>query len=304
MAYPASIDNFTHKVDGVDSVMAVDVNELQDAIENIETELGTNVAGVQTNLKTRLDQTLPEAANSSSVTASGTITLINASGAIQFINCNGAERIVILPAISNLNHRFTIHNITDENYDIIVNDADGNLVATVQHGNAVILDSNGTAWGIASSSGGEINDLTDVDTSGVADGDLLQYDSGDGLWKPVVPSGVYTPTLYNTTNVAASTAYECQWGRMGNFVIVSGKVAIDPTNDDINTVLGISLPIASNLANSQQVAGTSVQDEVNGYQAAGRITGDTTNDRALLTYKPNLTSNQVHIFVFTYQVIG
>lgn len=54
MAYPATIDNFTAKVDNVNDVMALDVNELQTAIEAIETELGTDPAGTVADVKTRL----------------------------------------------------------------------------------------------------------------------------------------------------------------------------------------------------------------------------------------------------------
>ena len=54
MAYPGSLDDFTPKVDSVDDVMAADVNELQTAIEAIETELGVDPAGSATNLVTRL----------------------------------------------------------------------------------------------------------------------------------------------------------------------------------------------------------------------------------------------------------
>jgi len=42
MAYPTTIDDFTNVVDNVDDVMAIDINELQDAIEFIETKLGVN----------------------------------------------------------------------------------------------------------------------------------------------------------------------------------------------------------------------------------------------------------------------
>lgn len=42
--YPDSLDSFTAKVDGVDTVAASHVNDLQDAIVQIETELGTNPA--------------------------------------------------------------------------------------------------------------------------------------------------------------------------------------------------------------------------------------------------------------------
>lgn len=61
MAYPASIDEFTPKTDDVDDVMAADVNELQTAIEAIETELGTDPAGSCTDVTTRLAHSINDA---------------------------------------------------------------------------------------------------------------------------------------------------------------------------------------------------------------------------------------------------
>lgn len=61
MSYPASLDNFTPKTDSVDNVVANDVNELQTAVEAIETELGTDPAGSATDLKTRLAHSLSDA---------------------------------------------------------------------------------------------------------------------------------------------------------------------------------------------------------------------------------------------------
>src|SRR5687767_7463770 len=55
----------------------------------------------------------------------------------------------------------------------------------------------------------------------------------DGIYRNVpnhIEQGSYTPTLFNTTNVAASTAYECGWLRVGNRVTVYGLVDIDVTS--------------------------------------------------------------------------
>src|SRR3989304_507028 len=60
-------------------------------------------------------------------------------------------------------------------------------------------------------------------------------------------SGVYPPTLTNTTNIAASTAYECQWMRIDSVITVSGKFDVDPTTAATVCVLGLSLPGASNM---------------------------------------------------------
>jgi hypothetical protein len=55
--YPGGVDSFTGKVDGVDDVMAADINDLQAAVAAIETELGADPAGSCTDVVTRLDHT-------------------------------------------------------------------------------------------------------------------------------------------------------------------------------------------------------------------------------------------------------
>ena len=56
--YPGDIDSFAVKTDEVTDVMAADVNDLQDAVEAIETELGSDPAGTAADVKTRLAQSL------------------------------------------------------------------------------------------------------------------------------------------------------------------------------------------------------------------------------------------------------
>jgi hypothetical protein len=53
-SYPSSLKSFTTKTNYVDLVDASHVNDLQDEVVAVETELGTDVAGSATNLKTRL----------------------------------------------------------------------------------------------------------------------------------------------------------------------------------------------------------------------------------------------------------
>ena len=60
-----------------------------------------------------------------------------------------------------------------------------------------------------------------------------------------VSSGVYTPTLTNTTNIAASTAHSMSWVRIGNIVTCSFNVNIDPIAAvPTATTLTFTLPIA------------------------------------------------------------
>src|SRR3990167_10996405 len=70
-----------------------------------------------------------------------------------------------------------------------------------------------------------------------------------------VLANTYTPTLTNVFNVAASTAYACQYMRVGNVVTVSGQVDIDPTAASTYTELDISLPIASAFTATNQLGG-------------------------------------------------
>jgi hypothetical protein len=126
--------------------------------------------------------------------------------------------------------------------------------------------------------------------------------NGNLINGPLLAAGTYTPTLTNGTNVAASTAYACQYMRVGNTVTVSGKVDIDPTAAAA-TVLGISLPIASALANDFQLAGT-LSAGIESY--AGSLKGDATNDRAQVDFVipvTGSTANTSWFFSFTYLIL-
>lgn len=127
------------------------------------------------------------------------------------------------------------------------------------------------------------------------------YDGTNWVLESVgLASGTYTPTLNNTTNVAASTAYSCQFIRTGNVVTVSGRVDVDPTAAGA-VLLGISLPFASNLANANECAGSAAASGIAGQSAA--ISGDAANDRASMQWVAVDVTNQPMFFTFTYRVI-
>lgn len=54
--YPGALDGFSTKVDAVDSVIAQHINDPQDSIVAIETELGTDPAGTFATVKLRLEK--------------------------------------------------------------------------------------------------------------------------------------------------------------------------------------------------------------------------------------------------------
>lgn len=118
-------------------------------------------------------------------------------------------------------------------------------------------------------------------------------------------SGTYTPTLTGVANVQASTAYLCQYLRVGNTVTVAGRLDVDPTSASTLTQLGISLPIASAFsdANQNQAGGTAVAAA--GIQlGSGAIISDVTNDRAELQFNSlTITVNTAIFFTFTYMIV-
>jgi hypothetical protein len=118
-----------------------------------------------------------------------------------------------------------------------------------------------------------------------------------------VSSGTYTPTLANTTNIAASTPAVCQYMRVGNVVTVSGTVTIDPTATG-RIVMGMTLPIASAFATStpNQCGGTFASSGTTTINA-GSVAADGTNDRATFDGVVNDAASRVYGFSFTYQVL-
>lgn len=116
-----------------------------------------------------------------------------------------------------------------------------------------------------------------------------------------VSHGTYTPTLVNTTNVAASTAYLCQWMRIGNTVTVSGQVDIDPTLGATQTTLNMSLPVASDFASSIQAGGIANTAGVVGNVMS--IQADATNNNVALIGLLTDAANRGYAFTFTYLIV-
>lgn len=115
-----------------------------------------------------------------------------------------------------------------------------------------------------------------------------------------ITSGTYAPTVTAVANLDAQSAATFQYMRVGNVVTVSGQVTIDPTAPAASTQLGISLPIASNLATATQCSGTAFASGIAGQGAA--ILGDTTNDRAQMQWISGDVTSQAMYVTFTYLI--
>ncbi len=124
-----------------------------------------------------------------------------------------------------------------------------------------------------------------------------------GTWAPNTPvlvSGTYITTLTGVANVTGTTAYTCQYMRVGDVVTVSGQLEVDPTASPVLTQLGISLPIASNFTGQAQCGGTAGSDGVN---TVGVIYGDAANNRAELAFVSFGTTSVSFRFSFTYRIL-
>lgn len=135
--------------------------------------------------------------------------------------------------------------------------------------------------------------------TGTPTGSLQTTSAGAIIEGPVLAAGTYTPTLTGVTNVTGTTAFACQYMRVGNTVTVSGKMNIDFTSTGL-TEVGISLPIASNIANDNEAAGTISTGE---NTISGAILGDATNNRAQVSLQTASSAGYNFFFTFTYQIL-
>lgn len=162
-------------------------------------------------------------------------------------------------------------------------------------------------WNVVDKAGSNLTDIVTRNHNnlqtiqGGSSGQYYHLTSAEYTIASGLTHGTYTPTLTNVTNLDASTAYSCQYMKVGNTVTVSGQVDVNPTTAASTlTQLGITLPIASNLANSNECAGTGISSAV---ACNGAIIGDVTNNRAELNFLASFTTNQPVYFIFTYRII-
>lgn len=114
-------------------------------------------------------------------------------------------------------------------------------------------------------------------------------------------SGTYTPTLTDTTNIASSTAFQCQYIRVGNVVTVSGRVTIDPTSSGTLTELSMTLPVDAALADQEELAGV-FAGSGSGTGNCGNIRAETSTENALFQFIPDSGASRTYFFTLTYLI--
>jgi hypothetical protein len=130
------------------------------------------------------------------------------------------------------------------------------------------------------------------DNAGSVTGTTTQY----------IASGTYTPTLTNVATITSSTAYLCQWMRVGNVVTVSGRVDITASSAGFIFTLGVSFPIASTITATANCAGAFGAGSA-ATTGSPCVLGDTTNLRASFSAAAVNTSSNAYYFTFTYLIL-
>ncbi len=124
--------------------------------------------------------------------------------------------------------------------------------------------------------------------------------AGDGN----VFSGTYAAAQVSTnTNVASVSFGTCQYMRVGSVVTVSGQIAITATTAATDTIVQMSLPIASAFSTSRQLGGTGLAITTPYGTNTLSVHASSTNDCAELRLKPSVNTSLTYNFSFTYQVI-
>jgi hypothetical protein len=101
-----------------------------------------------------------------------------------------------------------------------------------------------------------INNMTDqAFIAPYGDGQNATSSSGSGT------SGIYFPTIVNSSNAASITSDSAIWSRTDNTVTVSGHCTITPTSGSANTIIDITVPVNSLLSGGKGLWGNGMTSQ-------------------------------------------
>jgi hypothetical protein len=124
-----------------------------------------------------------------------------------------------------------------------------------------------------------------------------------GTTNQYVGSGTYTPTYPGGgTNITGVTPNAAQWIRVGNVVTVSGTVDVDPNSINALTIWTLTLPIASSITATNQLAGTANAVDGNPTGLAAIVLGNVAGDTAQFNTRVNADVTSV-IWTYTYTYV-
>lgn len=116
-----------------------------------------------------------------------------------------------------------------------------------------------------------------------------------------IDSGVYTPTLTNTTNITSSSAAVCQYTQIYSVVTVSGQVTIQATIAGPCN-LKVTIPVPSNFTSVTQASGV-MASTAYAQNRIGAVVADVTNQQFEFIFVPAGTASTTYSFTATYQIV-
>lgn len=117
---------------------------------------------------------------------------------------------------------------------------------------------------------------------------------------PALASGLYTPTFSLVFGVAAVTAYECHYMRVGNVVTVGGSFDVDPSAVG-SVIFRMTLPVPSAFTAAGQCGGAASTGYGAATEAARIIAGPA--NYAEVQMEATDAGNRSMSFNFTYRVL-
>ena len=226
---------------------------------------------------------------------------------ISAINSNhNLDRIDLLASSNRASfygNKFVINDSSGDFDTIIMGDTDANLFVADAG-----LDAIGIGGAAESGKKLKVTGAARITGAVTMDGDITLGDAAadtltfNGTPAGQIVSGTYTPTPTKVTNFTTGTVTmrTCQYMRVGSVVTVSGAFNADPDATGL-CVFTFTLPIASNFANSYELAGAGATDQTT--PVALMIRGSSTADAAVVSWSATTASAQEAYFTLTYRII-
>lgn len=126
-----------------------------------------------------------------------------------------------------------------------------------------------------------------------------------GITSGTASSGTYTPTIQEVTVTSVPiTASIHTYTRVGDIVTVYGSIAITDMVVDNDTIVTITLPVASNFASTANLNGVATSSSNGNSSITGDISANVAGDVAQLQFNTGLTDAAYTLYYsFQYRVL-
>lgn len=249
------------------------------------------------------------------VTTGGTTTLTVASPFQQFFTGTGDGEAVKLPVTSTLSVGFSFLIVNNDSAALLIKPSGpvGSVLSLPAGASAIVTCILASGTGVSSWNAKQISGYAPLDSPAfIGSPTAITQSLGDNSTKlattayvdtslPVVDSGTYNPSPSNEVNLdAAPTFSVAQYLRVGNVVTVSGRFQADPNLTATVTSFRMTLPIASNFAQTGDLGGTAA-----GQTIIGNIAGISANvgGDAVVGWRASDVTIQSWFYSFTYLII-